>query len=106
MIGWRVVRLMMLNISHCENRETRRKQHAGLYEAPTQSVLLSIMQSIESEMGVRCGLDEMVDEGNENEKKSYELQYLEWADKAFGQRRVWPIGGWMATVLEEGLGAT
>ncbi|RFU32365.1 hypothetical protein B7463_g3964, partial [Scytalidium lignicola] len=104
MIGWRVVRLMMLNISHCENRETRRKHHAGLYEAPTQSVLFSIMRSIEREREEGYGLDEMMDEGNEN-KKSYELQYLEWADKAFGQRRVWPIGGWMATVLEEGLGA-
>lgn len=98
MIGWRVVRLMMLNISHCDNRETRRKKHAGLYEAPTQSVLLSIMRSIESKSEERS-----FDAENE---KSYELQYLEWADKSFEQRRVWPIGGWMATVLGEELGAT
>lgn len=88
----------MLNISHCDNRETRRKKHAGLYEAPTQSVLLSIMRSIESKSEERS-----FDAENE---KSYELQYLEWADKSFEQRRVWPIGGWMATVLGEELGAT
>ncbi|KAL5327498.1 hypothetical protein ACEPPN_005196 [Leptodophora sp. 'Broadleaf-Isolate-01'] len=107
MIGWRVVRLMMLNISHSESRETRRKQHAGLYEAPTQSVLMSIVRSIESKNGYGEGSDESGDVGVEKESENAELKYLEWADRTFEKRRVWPIGGWMATVLmEEGMGTT
>lgn len=98
---------MMLNISHSESRETRRKQHAGLYEAPTQSVLMSIVRSIESKNGYGEGSDESGDVGVEKESENAELKYLEWADRTFEKRRVWPIGGWMATVLmEEGMGTT
>lgn len=90
MIGWRLVRLMILN----DNKGTRRLQ-------PPQSVLSRIMKAI--------GVDTegTIDhEGNSRFPiKYYETQYLQWAETTFEARKDWHLGGWMTAVLKEALEA-
>ncbi|RDW82832.1 hypothetical protein BP6252_03944 [Coleophoma cylindrospora] len=97
MIGWRLIRLMMLNM----DQGGISSQSSSASEAPTRSVLLNIYAAIMRD-GNLTG-DRMVTDSNFMASGRDELWYLEWAHRTFRERSVWPVGDWIGAVLKESL---
>ncbi len=97
MVGWRLVRLMLLNVKRDEETGKR-----SFYTVPTKSVLSRIMAATRSQ--TNNGRDDASAFCESSWSDStYEAKYLEWADRTFGERNIWPIGGWIAAVLKESI---
>ncbi|KAL2415826.1 hypothetical protein ABEF91_000195 [Exophiala dermatitidis] len=94
MVGWRLVRLMSLS--------ERREQETGrqtFYAAPIKSVMGRITKA--------AGLQQSQPSDRMSKQNTaepnYEFMYLEWAERSFSSRNVWPIGSWMSAVLKESM---
>lgn len=98
MMGWRVVRLMILNTS-----KEMKTYGTSYHPTPTQDILSTIIDAINSPHGGSTDASVSLRDGTM--RSSCEIQYLEWADRIFCTRNTWPVGGWMTAVLRESLDA-
>lgn len=102
MMGWRVVRLMTLGIGRTPPTGLSQGK-PSIYAMSTQIVLARIMEAIGSgreNSGVNL-MKQVLDGKDRVAAEDYEMQYLDWTDRTFSLRNLWPLGGWMVAVFQE-----
>ena len=100
MIGWRVVRLMVLSADRAF-RTGALPTKPSIYTSSAQIVLARLAEVMGSQLGVDEGFDPLLWMQGLASASSYEKQYLDWATAAFSERDTWPVGSWMVAVWRE-----
>ncbi|KAI1206326.1 fungal-specific transcription factor domain-containing protein [Annulohypoxylon truncatum] len=105
MMGWRVIRLMVLGLEQplIHGSEILRP---NIYSVSAQVVLAKVMEALSTGCG---GSPQGFEKGPFNDVYRDELgtisateaKYLEWMERTFAMRDVWPLGEWVVAVFNE-----
>jgi hypothetical protein len=106
-MGWRVVRLMALGLEQNTTSNSMHPPRPSMYSLSAQIVLGRIMEAIDPEGGNQ---PQSSDEDFSNRNSGHhsgvgghdpETRYLEWTERTFAMRDLWPPGEWVVAVFNE-----
>lgn len=104
MMGWRVVRLMVLGLEQpfMLGSEILHLRMPSIYSVSAQVILSKVIEALNMGGGSSPGaadgnkyLDEL------GTISATEAKYLEWMQRTFTTRTIWPLGGWVVAVFNE-----
>ncbi|KAI1455419.1 fungal-specific transcription factor domain-containing protein [Annulohypoxylon moriforme] len=105
MMGWRVIRLMVLGLEQplIHGSEILRP---NIYAVSAQVVLAKVMEALSmgsggSPLGFEKGPLNDVYRDELGTISATEAKYLEWMERTFAMRDVWPLGEWVVAVFTE-----
>ncbi|KAI2601887.1 fungal-specific transcription factor domain-containing protein [Hypoxylon sp. NC1633] len=108
MMGWRLVRLMVLGLEQPlpYGSEYLNLRLSTIYTVSAQVVLAKVMEALSVGGGGRTSGSEKYQfhDGYHNElgaTSTTEAKYLEWTERTFAMRGVWPLGDWVVAVFNE-----
>lgn len=109
MMGWRVVRLMVLGLEQplIPGSDILQMSRPNLYSMSSQVVLTRVMEALS--MSGNGGSPQSFDKwpfqdvyhGQVGTISAAEAKYLEWTERTFALRDVWPPGEWVVAVFNE-----
>jgi hypothetical protein len=105
MMGWRVVRLMALGLEQNSGSDVLQMARPSIYSLSAQIVLARIMESIDPEGGNGPSHNDSqfktAGSARLGVSSNTETRYLEWIERTFATRDLWPPGKWVVAVFNE-----
>lgn len=104
MMGWRVVRLMVLGLEQplILGSEILHLRMPSIYSVSAQVVLAKVMEALS--LGGGCSPPGTA-QGHAHDElgtiSATEAKYLEWMQRTFATREIWPLGDWVVAVFNE-----
>ncbi|KAI1637002.1 fungal-specific transcription factor domain-containing protein [Biscogniauxia mediterranea] len=102
MMGWRVVRLMALGYEQqiSTRSEVFQLSRPNLCSLSSQVILARVMEALGPETGDQAQFQH-VNQGHLGIVSSAEARFLEWTERTFALRDIWPPGEWVVAVFNE-----